>query len=157
MITQDAPMWIEKALTHYQRPATDIAALDAVVAKIHSFEVLPRGWYCGQGEPISGAAAVAAQQIAALAIMSGFTADAFPGPENDILIALRRNNQYYEITASADSTISYFLEVDEAEIDSDENQPVETIISKLKEGDEFVWSTTASFIPVTGTQLKGDS
>ena len=157
MISDHSPQIFYEANTFFQKPQTNLRQLDEIVAKIHSFEKLPDGWHFGRGSKILGAAAVGAQKIAGVGIQNGYEVEIFPGSEQDILIALNKGGDYYEVIANEDATISYFCEKDGARVLSRERQPLEEIENKLNEDNVFIWYTIASSIQITGTLKKSAS
>ena len=157
-MTSEWPNWIFYAgNTFSQKPQTNLSQLDEIVAKIHSFEKLAEGWHFGRGSAILGGASVSTQRIAGIGIQNGYDVEIFPGPDQDILIALRKGEDYYEVIANADSTVSYFLETRGVEALSQESRPLEEIEEKLNKDNAFIWSTIASSILLTGTLRSTDS
>lgn len=106
-------------------------ASDKTAEKILSFEMLPTGWYFGEGVPPSPKAIEFAIKINEKAALLQLQTDAFPGQNGEVQISVYSCDDYLEFIIDAEGLITFVYEKNDQEQEYLENLTLEEAIHEL--------------------------
>lgn len=121
---------------------------DAVLGEILSFLSLPDGWHYG-----SGYAPLQATVDSAISIVNMFrkfdfeSLEVFPDSDGGILVAAYHGGVTIDVLCNPDGAFDFVFEMDEDEVDSKEDLPIEEIEQKTRESILKSWTSFDSFTP----------
>src|SRR6266436_7940577 len=117
--------------SNFQRILEIFDVEDSTMRKLQAFAELPNGWYFGEGRGSEWMALFNARAFTRNAQLRGWQTEAFPGVSGEIMVSVETSDQYYEVVAEVDGTMSFVEESGGKEISRLDKVTLADVIQKL--------------------------
>jgi hypothetical protein len=143
--------------SNFQRILEIFDVEDSTMRKLRAFAELPNGWHFGEGRGSERIALLNAKAVTRNAQLGGWQTDAFPGVSGEIMVSIETSNQYYEVVAEADGTMTFVEESGGNEISRLDKVSLADVIQKLSPANIFPCVTFDLSTPRTGSSQRNAS
>lgn len=136
---------------------SQMPTVQSTIRKVREFANLSEGWHFGEGVPPSRENLSTAHGLLVNAEELGFDeADAFPGIDGEIQIAIYRGDDDLEFTIETHGTITFVHDENGKELRYERGLSLDDAIQTLVRVSDRIWPSLDLFTANTTTRLAGD-